>query len=177
MPRYALVRRRNNRLRKRLATVEGSSILNAILQGASPDRWASTGSCPTCGGLFLLAAGGGGYVYIVDIFCHEGRNGRFAPRGTPPPIRKPLLFKPKPSTQPKAWNHQGADKRRSISAEPNSSTMAMVTAPRQSHVAPLHAANRRRHCRRFDRRQCRSSDRSGDRSRWNGRLLADPPWH
>ena len=31
--------------------------LVAVLQGASPDRWASAGSCPTCGGLFFAPAG------------------------------------------------------------------------------------------------------------------------
>ena len=31
------------------------SILKHNLQGESPERWASAGSCPTCGGLFLLS--------------------------------------------------------------------------------------------------------------------------
>lgn len=41
----------------------------------------------------------------------------------------PLLCQSKPSTQPNACNHQGSESRRSISAGPNSSTMAIVTAP------------------------------------------------
>ena len=41
----------------------------------------------------------------------------------------PLLCQSKPSTQPKSWNHHGSESRRGISAGPNSSTMAMVTAP------------------------------------------------
>src|SRR5687767_11023082 len=40
----------------------------------------------------------------------------------------------KPRTQPKAWNHQGSESRRSISWGPYSSTTAMVTAPARRHM-------------------------------------------
>src|SRR4051812_36110531 len=40
----------------------------------------------------------------------------------------------KPRTQPKAWNHQGSESRRSISAGPYSSTTAMGKAPASFHM-------------------------------------------
>src|SRR5678815_3412163 len=39
-----------------------------------------------------------------------------------------------PRTQPKAWNHHGSARRRSISAGPRSSTTAIVTAPASRHI-------------------------------------------
>ncbi len=64
---------------------------------------------------------------LKNDLCQQRQAASFsAPQVT---VVTPLLCQSKPDTQPKAWNHHGSDSRRSISAGPNSSTTAMVTAP------------------------------------------------